>query len=213
MPHSSPDNRHRRNLLRGLIAACALLGLAGQAADSKQEPIDVSGDAPQYKAGTFSITNLKLRQGTGTAINAKDATAKNIAEGYGNATWILKNAVHVEYEGAVLDADAAVVVFANDRLKSIEIDGGPAKFAHQSAPDLRRQGSARNIKYDTTGGKVNFDGDSWFFDGKDAEMRTNHVTYDTKDGSYSSPDKNARLTLKTPARVPAPRTPDRATAK
>ncbi len=168
-----------------------------------------SGADANFKNGTMSLRNMELRQGTGTFITATEGAATGVSENKDNSIWTLKGVVHIEFDGAVLDADNAIAVFANGRLKSVDVKGSPAKFSHQLKNTERSNvGRARNIQYDAA---TSFAGDTWYSDGVN-EASGDTIVYDLRDGSIKSKDRLI-FTIKPGQRVPAPRTPDRASAK
>jgi lipopolysaccharide transport protein LptA len=87
--------------------------------------------------------------------------------------------VHIEHDGAVLDADRASVVFVERQVKSIEVQGAPAKFsrAGKEAGQPYR-GSADAIAYDGPKRQVRFTGRAWFSFGPNEGNSTTPMVYD-----------------------------------
>jgi lipopolysaccharide transport protein LptA len=208
-------------LHRKAIALLAAMGLfaAASAAEAPQADIDVEGSNPRVNlnVGTLLMNDVTVRQGPGTLIRAKSTSARGLAEGYDNSQWEFKDDVHIEFDGAILDANSAVVQFAENRVRSIVVTGAPAHFSHQLEKSTQRnQGRAGTIEYDARTGQVRFAGGTWYSDGRN-EVTTASLVYNVKDGSFfnegdSADSGRVRLTIRPGKRVPPPRTPDRASA-
>src|SRR5690349_13584665 len=100
-----------------LVAGALSSALAAAPTLDKKTPIDYKGGAGCFRlnpnAGTLETCDITLTQGPGTLITAKRATAKGLSEN-NNGEWSLTGSVHIEFNNAVLDADSATVVFADD---------------------------------------------------------------------------------------------------
>jgi lipopolysaccharide transport protein LptA len=223
MEPSYPERR-RRGLLRAFLAAGALLCLLpAHAAGISDEEIDVSGDGlvMNINAGTESMDNLELRQGN-TLIKAKHAEGSSLANGRRNGSWVLKGEVHIEFDGAVLDADSATVKFVDNRLKTVVVLGKPASFSHTLRNSERGQGTAEKIDYDAGTSDVRFSGRTAFqFDTYRFKNEV-EVRYNLKDGTVRTPQGSRSEGTYQPTekqappadtQVPPPRTPDRTTAQ
>jgi lipopolysaccharide transport protein LptA len=275
MPSSSPNCR-RRGPFAVLMLTIALLFLqtatpAAQKCETTEWKVDY-GESSRLPSGDLSFEDLKFSQ-CSTLLHATKAEASGIAESIRNSTWKLTGRVHLEFdvlrkgsEGlvapvdleprrAVLDADAATVVFVNNRVssvtvqatsappsrqpkkpvqvklddaqldvdtavlafaegrvKTIQAKGSPAIFSHVVKKTGRRaQGRANNLNYDASENQVQLRDDIWLSDGR-LQNKTQLITYNLSDGSYSSPGPGS-VTNQPEERVPAPRTPDRATAQ
>lgn len=171
-------------------------------------------------AGTASMQDVELRQNPDTLIRAKQTTVRGIEQSFDNSRWDLKDEVHIEFRGAVLDADAATAVFVGGQLASIHVTGGPAHFSHQPKDSQQRnQGRANTIDYDAATSKLRFSGNTWYSFGMlEAQSGTATYTYDLDDGALTgesdgTDQSRTRLTIYPDKRVPAPRTPDRTDAQ
>jgi lipopolysaccharide transport protein LptA len=123
-----------------------------------------------------------------------------------------KKPVHVEFDGAMLDADTATVAFTEGRVKTIQVRGAPAQFSHQLKKTGRRtQGRANRIDYDAGKSLMRLTDDIWFSDGRN-EVKAQWLNYNLDDGVFDAAPGSSG-THWPDERVPAPRTPDRATAK
>jgi lipopolysaccharide export system protein LptA len=120
-----------------------------------------------------------------------------------------KKAVHVEFSGVVLDADTAAATFTAGRMKTIQALGAPAQFSFLKKSGQRAHGRSPRIVYDADKTLISFV-DAWYSSGTeegDAQM----LTYNFTNGFTTT--RKASATHDSSKLVPAPRTPDRATAK
>jgi len=206
-----PD-RYRRGSLLALVAASALLGFfPGHAANADREQILIDGENLKLNlnAGTRSLDKLVLRQGT-SVIRAKQGSGRE--DGANDSTWDVKGEVHIEFNGAVMDADAATVKFVDNRLKTVHVQGAPARFSHPlKTGDRVVKGRAAIIDYDNATALVQFSGGTQFEDGRN-QITTKELTYNINDSSVSSGGRSQGI-LQPGSRVPTPKTPDRKTAQ
>jgi lipopolysaccharide transport protein LptA len=223
MARSFPDLPLAAGLL---LAAGAVCAAQGKLTLDNQTPIVFEGGPACFRAnfgaGTLESCDVVLRQGAGTVIQAKNAKARGLSSaGLEDGQWQFSNGVHIEFENAVLDADSAMVVFANNRLKEVHVKGAttePARFSHQVKETPRRnQGRAATIDYDAAGATLRLAGGTWYSDGRN-EVNTASLIYNMDDGSFSNatgPNESdrVRITIRPDKRVPPPRTPDRATSQ
>jgi lipopolysaccharide transport protein LptA len=207
-----------------LLAAGIVCAAQGKLTLDNQTPIQFEGGAACFRAnfgaGTLESCDVTLRQGTQALIQAKNATARRLSEGYEDGEWQFSNGVHIEFDDAVLDADSATVLFAGNRIKEVHVkgtQGEPARFSHQLKDAPRRnQGRAATIDYDASG-TLRLAGGTWYSDGRN-EVSTASLIYNMNDGSFSNatgPNQSdkVRITIRPDKRVPPPRTPDRATSQ
>lgn len=164
MPPSFPDSRRRR-LLTVLAGCGALSWLApsfGARAPASNIEVHAKGRVRwNFNEGTQVLEqDVELRQAPDTLIRADRAEGSNLPDGnFDNGHWILSGAVHIEFDGAVLDADSATVQFADGRIESIQVQGTPALFSHPSGTTgQRNQGRANVIAYDGIRRLVRFTG-------------------------------------------------------
>jgi lipopolysaccharide transport protein LptA len=218
-----PTERRRRLRALALLAGMALLSPSGAAqltAPVTEANIDVEGSNPKVNlnAGTLMMRDVTLRQGPGTLIRAQETSASGLGEGYENSQWEFKGAVHIEFNGAVLDADSAVAQFVGNRIQQVRVMGSPAHFSHQLKDAAQRnQGRAQTIDYNAATGQVRLAGGAWYSDGRN-EVNTATMLYNVTDGSFtneSTAEDPGRviLTIRPGKRVPPPRTPERSTAQ
>jgi lipopolysaccharide export system protein LptA len=120
-----------------------------------------------------------------------------------------KKAVHVEFSGVVLDADTAAATFTAGRMKTIQVLGAPAQFSYLRKSGQRAHGRSPRIVYDADKTLISFV-DAWYSSGAE-EGEAQMLTYNFTDGTTTT--KKSSGTHDPGKLVPAPRTPDRATAK
>jgi lipopolysaccharide transport protein LptA len=215
-----PTKRNFVHVLALLFAAALGQSTSALSANAPDEDIEVEGSNPlvNLNAGTLSLRDVTLRQGSSTLISASSTAARGLTESYANSEWEFKGKVHIEFRGAVLDADSAVAKFADNRIRSIKVIGAPANFSHQlKESKVRNQGRAGAIDYDAANSLVRFAGNTWYSDGRN-EISTATLVYNLNDGSISNEnagtdDGRVLLRFRPSKRIPTPRTPDRATAK
>jgi lipopolysaccharide transport protein LptA len=209
-----------------LLAAGSAFAAQGKLALDSRTPIEFEGGKACFKAnlgaGTLESCDVILRQGAQTVIRAKNAAARGLSsEGLENTEWQFSNGVHIEFDDAVLDADSATVLFADNRLKEVHVKGSksePARFSHQVKDTPRRnQGRAATIDYAAADSMLRLAGGTWYTDGRN-EVNTASLIYSMNDGSFSNatgPNESdrVRITIRPDKRVPPPRTPDRATSQ
>jgi lipopolysaccharide transport protein LptA len=246
---------YRRPFAFAMFAICAagsLLHLQPAIAAERCDTRDwkfSNGPSSYDRNGNAVIQRLELRQ-CSTLLRASRAEGTG-SDSIGNSSWKLTGDVHLEFDGAVLDTQAATVVLRNDRLSSVvvhsaaargtkepvrvlfndatlDVDsatvtfvdgristilalGAPAQFSHRGKDGSRAQGRANKLEYDAGKSLVRLSIDTWFSKGS-KDFNLDEVTYNLADGSYSSPGSSSG-TYRPEERVPAPRTPDRATAK
>jgi lipopolysaccharide transport protein LptA len=254
MAPSSPDCR-RRGLIAALAAASAMLFLQPAVAASDKcetKEWEVKSEVMTRSVSEdLSVTDLKLSQ-CSTLLRASRADATGVKDGHiDNSTWKLTGAVHLEVDGAVMDAQAATIVlvnglvhsvdvpaqtaqqpkkpvhvefnssvldvdsatvaFTDGRIKTILALGSPAQFSYVIKKSGRQvRGRAGRIDYDAGRNEMRFSIDTRYTDGS-SEASAEMLTYNIDDGSMTT--RKASGTYRPDEKVPAPRTPDRATAK
>lgn len=215
-----PDSRRRAPLAVLALAAAALAPAAAVPANaSSGADIVVEGRNPvmNMNAGTLEMRSVRVSQAPSTVIEAQSA-ATGLADGYENSRWEFTGNVHVEFDGMVLDAERARAVFANGRLQTLEVQGGPANFSHPGKEAGRRNlGRADRINYDASSREVRFSGNTWYSDGRN-EATTEAIVYNLNNSEVTSvgdnsDDSRVRMIIRPDRRVPAPATPDRDTAE
>ncbi len=213
-------------LAAGLLLAAGLACAAqGKLTLDNQTPIEFEGGAAcfraNFSAGTLESCDVTLRQGDQALIRAKNASARRLSEGYEDGEWQFTNGVHIEFQDAVIDADSATVLFADNRLKEVHVKGAtgqPARFSHQLKDSPRRnQGRAATIDYDSVAATLRLAGGTWYTDGRN-EVNTASLIYNMNDGSFSNAtgpgdSDRVRITIRPDKRVPPPREPDRANSQ
>lgn len=163
------------------------------------------------------IHDAEIRYGTEMSIKAK--LAHRIKARSGDTDQLtLSGGVHINYRGAVLDAESALIVFRGKELQSARVEGSQATFSHQPAGASRRvHGRANSINFEGASNQVHLSGNTSYSDGRN-ECRVEELFYNLDDGSFVNrrlPGGVVGCTLDLGGRdrVPAPRTPDRSTAQ
>jgi len=207
---------------RGVVAALLLIAgslssaLAATPQLDKKTPIEWKEGKKgcfraNFSAGTITLCDVTLTQGTSTRITADHAAATGLSDS-SNGEWVLAGSVHIEFDSATLDADNATITFAADRLQKVHVTGAPSHFSHQLKDAARRnQGRAAIIDYDAQSALLRLSGGTWYSDGKNV-MEIASYTYNLNDSSIVGSDP-AQGTIDPNKRVPPPRTPDRASSQ
>ena len=221
MALSHPDRWPRARLAALALAATAFLPAEAYVAVCREE-ITVTGNNPvgNLSEGKLTLRDVALAQKcSSTVIKAQQTTVTGVSEGYQNSRWEFRGKVHIEFDGAIVDADNAVAVFADSQIKSIVVRGAPAQFSHlaKGSTTQRNQGRANNIDFDPARREVRFAGKAWYSDGRN-EASTEQLTYNLDDRAITSTgdgtgDSTFNLTIRPDKRITLPRAPERGTAE
>jgi len=174
----------RRSLLKVLAASGVAAWLAtGVAARDATAPIVASNKGQVHfnlPAGTQTLEkDVELRQAPDTLIRADKAEGTNLPGGnYDNGHWVLSGAVHIEFEDTVLDANSATVIFDKGRIRTITVEGTPARFSHPGTTGERNQGQANTISYDGNRRQVRFAGQTAYAFGPYEGISDKPLIYD-----------------------------------
>jgi lipopolysaccharide transport protein LptA len=129
---------HRNKRWRGLSWAIAIATLqclqTGQgAAVDNNEPLEFQAESMQRNFDTATMTKPVVTQGR-TLLKALNGEGVIRDGDYNNSTWKFTGNVHLELDGAVLDAQAATAVFAKGLLVSVVVQSSapqlPKKLVH-----------------------------------------------------------------------------------
>lgn len=200
----SPRASRRRRLLSALAGCGVVVMLVpGLAARAPTANIEVSNKGKVYRNLSTGIEvweeDVTLRQAPDTLIRADKAEGSNLADGYDDGRWTLSGAVHIEFEGTLLDANSATVVFEEGRIRSIVVQGAPARFSHSTGTTgERNQGQANTITYDGTRRQLRFAGQTAYAFGPYEGMSGKPLVYslDSTDiHSEKSPNDDSRITF------------------
>ena len=222
MPSTLPDCRRGTLLLTGLLLCLQpVLAAKVEPRIDKETPLEIDGTNVQHNlnTGTLRARDVTITQGPGTTIRAAVANGRGLKNGYDNSTWELSGAIHIEFDNLVLDADTATVVFNDQRIATVRVQGKPARFTHQQKEARRNEGRASTIDYEARTGNLRLAGSTWLFDGRN-EVQSNTLLYNLNDGVISNDRKSddsgpVKIIIRPgkPPTVPTPRTPDRSTAQ
>src|SRR5512139_918907 len=130
-------SRADRLRLPALLATLALAvhGEADAAAAITADiTIEAEGLQLNYADNTLRLPNVVIQQDSPQGrmlIRAEEAIARGSEPSFDNSAWEFRGAVHIEYNGGVLDADTADVSFKGNRPSTARVVGQPANFSHQ----------------------------------------------------------------------------------
>ena len=138
--------------MRLFAVACVGLGLVSAATSAAQVRQD---DWIIVNTGGMKVSasnTLELRDGIiitnrqeTMMIRAKEADAQGVELSFNNSQWEFRGDVHIEVDGAVLDAATATVRFTSNRLGNARVVGSPATvFACAERLDPAQPGACRN---------------------------------------------------------------------
>lgn len=195
------------------ILAALLLAPAPAAAPTSEDSI-IADTWKFERDGSWTLTGgVQINYSTGIRITSQNARG---VDKPGNVTEIdLSTDVHVEFRGAVLDADTAFVVIRDEQLVSVAVKGSQARFSHPRKDSGRRiEGRASAIDYDSATNEVRFTGTTYWTNGR-FDVSSDVVIYDLETGGFTGPygGQLRRTGQGAGQDVPPPRPPDRSTAQ
>jgi lipopolysaccharide transport protein LptA len=222
MPSTLPDRR-RSTLLIASLLLCLQPVLAAKVEPriDKETPLEIAGTNMQHNlnTGTLRARDVTITQGPETTIRAAVANGRGLKNGFDNSSWELSGAIHIEFDDLVLEADAATVVFSEQRIATVHVQGKPARFTHQQKDARKNEGRASTIDYEQRTGNLRLAGNTWLFDGRN-EVQSSALLYNLNDGVISNDRKSGdsgpvKIIIRPgkPPTIPTPRTPDRSTAQ
>jgi lipopolysaccharide export system protein LptA len=204
MALSLPDIR-RRMLLAALTGCGVLAGLVpGIAAGVSTAKIEVHAKGRMtwhFNEGTRELENdVELRQAPDTLIRADRARGSNLTDGnMDNGQWTLSGAVHIEFDGSVLDADSAMVEFIDGIIHSIQVEGAPAVFTRPAGnAGEPSQGRGDTITYDGTRRQIRLSGHTEYAFGPYEGKSDKPLVYNLDSTEISServPNDDSRITF------------------
>lgn len=199
-----------------LVFALACPGLASAAQLRPDDTIKLSADSMRidYDSHTLKVTNVNIANQQGTMlIRAREARAHGVELSFSNSQWDFSGDVHIEVDGAILDANTATVNFKGN-LDSAQVAGNPATFSHPlKGGTQRNQGHAGTIDYDARKGQVHLSGGAWYTDGRN-EFNSPTLAYNLADRSLEHkvvPGERVQMIIR-PGTGSAPATPPPATS-
>ena len=211
MASSHAESRRRLALF---VASMVLgLGLASAAQVRQDDWIIVNTGGMKISANnTLQLRDAIItnRQET-MMIRAKEANAQGAELSFNNSQWEFRGDVHIEVDGAVLDAATATVRFTSNRLGTAHVVGSPAKFSHLlKGSTQRNQGRAGTIDYDAGKSLLRLDGGAWYSDGRN-EITSPFLVYNLGDRSLEKEAREGERVILTirpgTSSTPAPTTP------
>lgn len=200
-----------------LVFTLACPGLASAAQLRSDDTIRVSADSMRidYDGHTLKVTNANIANQQGTMlIRAKEARAHGVELSFNNSQWDFSGDVHIEVDGAILDANTATISFKGNQLDSAQVAGNPATFSHPLKGSAQRnQGHAGTIDYEARKGQVRLAGGAWYTDGRN-EFNSPTLAYNLADRSLEHkvvPGERVQMIIR-PGTGSAPATPPPATS-
>ena len=143
----------------GVVLALALAGGAQEAGSEKQELVlDSKRLAFNGQTNLFEAETPRIRQGD-LSIAADQAVATSI-EFDESSEWRFVGNVRIEVGTAVIEADSAVFIFADEQLSRGELEGAPASFSDVAPTTQPRvTGRAQKMSYDNVARILRMTGD------------------------------------------------------
>ncbi len=144
---------------------------------------------------TMAVQDVVITHGPGTRVEAKSALQTSRP---GNVKQLdLSGGVKIDYNGATLAADSAVMQYRGDQLLSVQVQGQPARFSHQPPGLQRLSGSAGSINLDVPTGRLVLSGDTSYTDGCN-RLTSSRITYHMNEGRITDaghPETSGRAVL------------------
>lgn len=165
-------------MLRKLpLVACTLVCLSAAAAVPRSESIVVDSDSAELDARTNQIVlpAVRITQGPYT-VKAKEGRASGL--NFENSRWTFSGEVEITSPDGYSMADNAVVVFADNRIATVDITGSPATFSQRDPKEGQlARGRAGAIRYDFNANTVRLSDNAWISYGQN-ELSADTMVYD-----------------------------------
>lgn len=212
LSHAESWRRHALFVVACIVLGLGLVSAATSAAQVRQDDwIIVNTGGMKISANnTLQLRDAIItnRQET-MMIRAKEANAQGVELSFNNSQWEFRGDVHIEVDGAVLDATTATVRFSSNRLGTAHVVGSPAQFSHLlKGSTQRNQGRAGTIDYDAGKSLLRLDGGAWYSDGRN-EINSPYLVYNLGDRSLEKEAREGERVILTirPGTSPAPTPP------
>jgi lipopolysaccharide export system protein LptA len=191
-----------------LALACAV-GAAGKVAlPAAGTPVslDAASTEVDYKSNTVLFRDVVITQGD-VRVSADLAHASGLD--FEHSRWTFDGNVRIKVADGNLRSNAAVVIFASNKVARATITGAPAEFeqARKGTTEMAR-GHAGAIDYDISSGTVRLTKDAWLTDGRN-EITGQELVYNILEkrvqaqAAPGDPDR-VRITIRPPTEPPAP---------
>src|SRR6478735_7786810 len=154
MPSTLPDCRRGTLLLTGLLLCLQpVLAAKVEPRIDKETPLEIAGTNMQHNlnTGTLRARDVTITQGPETTIRAAVANGRGLKNGFDNSSWELSGAIHIEFDDLVLEADAATVVFYEQRTGNLRLAGNTWLF------DGRNEVQSSALLYNLNDGVISND--------------------------------------------------------
>lgn len=191
-------------------SATAAAAFSGDLVIERRENSTVTRD------GVMTADNVIMTHGADTRINAGHFRYTDRGQ---TSELDLTGKVQIEFRGALLDAESAVLKFRGKNLVTIAVKGSQAQFSYKPENYPRRiHGLADAIEFDAATTEVKFSGNTSYEDGRhyfDEETVYYNITTGVArdDGDPATRGKTIIRLGEGPDRVPPPRQPERSTAQ
>jgi lipopolysaccharide transport protein LptA len=146
------------------------------------EPLCYTASSLQAERNHLVLTDIEIVDTTRGTTHIKADHAEATGLDLGNSRWVLTGHVQVYLPQGQLQAQAAIIQFADKRIASIAADGSPAQFQRQvvrvgQTTPTAVTGHAQQITYNVARDQVQLTGNSWLTDGCN-DISTQQITYD-----------------------------------
>jgi lipopolysaccharide transport protein LptA len=203
------------------FAALLCLALSAAAAPPRVEPrnavqkepvcppdivVDSGPSQIDSRANRLTLVDVTITQ-CALSIRADKAVANGTGVSFDDSRWEFTGAVRIHFANGSLQADAATVRFAGNRIAQAQATGMPAEF-EQQVENLARsvRGHAGSIDYDFVAQSVRLANDAFLFDGRN-EMTSPSIFYSIKDQiaqNEAAPGSRVHITIRPGAAPEAP---------
>lgn len=192
-------------------ASLEMLELSQGSTLLKASRADASGMVDgKYENSTWILTDSVHMEFDGAILDTRSATVV-FADGNLKSVQV-QDAVRLNFNGTLLEAQNALVTFTDNRVRTVHAEGAPvAQFSHELKDSRRVTGQAARIDYDAVRNHIRISGKGEFVRGN-SKYRTEDGVYNLTDDSFVSASSSSGE-FGPDDKVPAPRTPDRGTAR
>jgi lipopolysaccharide transport protein LptA len=171
-------NSHRASasLLLTLLAVGSTWAQVPKLPDPTQDiTITANSSVLDHRQNTVVYRKVRITQGD-VSIEADEAVANG--REFENSTWTFTGTVRIRLPNSSIDADSAVVTFADGQIAEARMTGKPAHFEQRRTdPDQLARGRAGIIEYDIAQSTVRLKDHAWLSDGTN-EISSETLVYD-----------------------------------
>jgi LPS export ABC transporter protein LptC len=173
---------------RGRITLAGATGLTGNLI------VEDSRNLRYDRDGVLTADQVRITHGASTRITADHA--RHTQRSGSTSELDLTSQVHIEFRGALLDADSASLAFRRQDLVSVGVKGSPARFSHQPEGYSQRvNGRADAITYDAASSDVTFSGNPSFTNPRGDNVVSEVVVYNVTTGVARLESTHGKIAL------------------